>query len=153
MKTSEITVGTTYHDGKVGVRKVVAIKGQVVTYQLLSAKAEKGWSIRTGTVKNHIGTESEMMLNGFSRWAKSAHDDESAEELLNSIAARKLKLSPGELAFMESVRCECGRVLAGVHVTYDHAESRAVSGLSKKGCLIKMDGEVSITKLGAAWFA
>ncbi|RQP96545.1 hypothetical protein [Burkholderia stagnalis] len=63
----------------------------------------------------------------------------------------KVKLSPGEEYFMRSVLREAGLVSAGTRVSFDHTEGRAVSGLAKKGLLVRLDGEAQLTEAGAAW--
>lgn len=64
-----------------------------------------------------------------------------------------LKLSVGEEAFMRSVLEEAGRSPVGTLVSFDHTEGRAVSGLAKKGMVVRKSGEVEITEAGAAWLA
>ncbi|WP_157662086.1 hypothetical protein [Burkholderia ubonensis] len=64
-----------------------------------------------------------------------------------------VKLSFGEEVFMRSVLKEAGRAKAGMLVSFDHTEGRAVSGLAKKGLVVRIDRtrEVQITDAGAAW--
>lgn len=64
-----------------------------------------------------------------------------------------VKLSFGEEAFMQSVLKEAGPASAGSTVSYDHMEGRAVSGLAKKGLVVRHVGEVELTALGAAWLS
>lgn len=66
-------------------------------------------------------------------------------------APGKVKLSLGEEAFMKSVLKEAGPASAGSTVSYDHTEGRAVSGLAKKGLVLRRVGEVELTALGAEW--
>ncbi|MCK8652985.1 Lrp/AsnC family transcriptional regulator [Ralstonia insidiosa] len=65
--------------------------------------------------------------------------------------SRTVKLSVGEEAFMQSVLKEAGPASAGSSVSYDHMEGRAVSGLAKKGLVVRHVGEVELTALGATW--
>ncbi|KWB61673.1 hypothetical protein WL39_20550 [Burkholderia ubonensis] len=58
-----------------------------------------------------------------------------------------------EEIFMKSVLAEAGRAMAGMRVLFDHTEGRAVSGLAKKGLAVRLDGEVRLTDIGAAWLA
>ncbi|KVO25108.1 hypothetical protein [Burkholderia ubonensis] len=63
-----------------------------------------------------------------------------------------VKLSFGEEVFMRSVIKEARRAKAGMLVSFDHTEGRAVSGLAKKGLVVRIDRtrEVQITDAGAA---
>jgi hypothetical protein len=63
------------------------------------------------------------------------------------------KLSSGEDAFMRSVLVEAGRAHTGTLVSFDHTEGRAVSGLAKKGLVVRLGDEVRLTDVGAAWLA
>ena len=66
----------------------------------------------------------------------------------------KAKLSPGELAFMVSaLDAAGGTITAGTMINYGHTEGRAVSGLEKKGFVVRHKGEVEVTEAGAVWFA
>ncbi|KVK78151.1 hypothetical protein WJ47_17160 [Burkholderia ubonensis] len=64
-----------------------------------------------------------------------------------------IKLSFGEEAFMRAVLEEAGPAKAGRRVPFNHMEGRTVSGLAKKGFVVRLDGEVEITDVGAAWLA
>lgn len=160
MKAAEIRVGAIYHNGKEGVRKVLVIENvtnpmgdvvPVVTYQLLAAKQERGWNSKTHQMDTLIGTTLKMSLDGFAAWARSTHGEASAQDLLCDLAAGKLKLSPGELAYMNSILAEAPDATKGTCITFDHTEGRAVSGVAKKGLVLRLDGEVELTQLGAAW--
>lgn len=160
MKVSEIRVGMVYHNGKDGLRKVLAIKNvtnpmrdvvAVVQYQLLAAKQEREWDTKTQQWKTLIGTTAVMSLDGFAAWAKASHDDASAMDVMYGLQAKKLKLSPGESAFMASILAEAPDATAGTCITFNHTEGRAVYGLEKKGMVIKLDGQVEVTRLGGAW--
>jgi hypothetical protein len=70
-----------------------------------------------------------------------------------NIDTSKVKLSFGEQVFMRSVLVEAGRAEAGTLVSFDHTEGRAVSGLAKKGLVVRLAREVQITDSGAAWLA
>ncbi|ENZ78080.1 MULTISPECIES: Lrp/AsnC family transcriptional regulator [Ralstonia] len=74
-------------------------------------------------------------------------------ELGTGGARDKVKLSLGEEAFMKSVLKEAGLASAGSTVSYDHTDGRAVSGLVKKGLVLRHSGEVELTKLGAEWLS
>ncbi|WP_186157236.1 hypothetical protein [Burkholderia gladioli] len=65
----------------------------------------------------------------------------------------EVRLSFGEDAYMRSVLKEAGRITAGTLVSFDQTEGRAVSGLAKKGLVVRLDGEVQITDAGAMWLA
>lgn len=160
MKVSEIRVGLVYHNGKDGLRKVLAIKNvtnpmrdvvEVVCYQILAAKQEREWDTQAQQWKSLIGTSAVMSLDGFAAWAKSSHEEASALEVMCRLQAKKLKLSPGEKAFMESILAESAEATVGTCVSFDHTEGRAVSGLEKKGMVIRLDGQAEITNLGGAW--
>lgn len=154
MKTQEILVGRTYHDGKAGMRRVVALEGSPlkVRYVILAAKFERELN-RNNEYVSVIGQESACDLESFARWAKKGCAEGEAKGLLVSLQAAKIKLSPGEAAFMASVLKEAdGRALVeGTTVSYDHTEGRAVSGLEKKGMLRRVpSGEVEVLAHGTA---
>lgn len=160
MKVHEIRTGSIYHNGKEGVRKVLEIKDvknpmgdfvPVVTYLLLAAKAERSWNSKNQQMESLIGTSAKMSLEGFASWAKEEHGEASAEVLLCGLAAAKLKLSPGELAYMKSVFAEAPDATIGTCITFNHTEGRAVSGVAKKGLVLRRSGEVELTQLGVAW--
>jgi len=154
MKVQEIQVGRTYHDGKAGLRKVVARDGSPikVRYVILAAKVERELD-RNYEYVSIIGQESACDLESFARWAKKGYDDSEAQGLLVSLQAARIKLAPGEAAFMASILKEAdGKALAaGSTVSYNHTEGRAVAGLEKKGMLRRVHGgEVEVLAHGAA---
>lgn len=153
MNHKEIVVGGIYSDGKVGLRKVIAKRGSPieVRFIILAAKVEREY-VSGGQYQSVIGHESGCNLESFARWAKKGFDEEGGQEVLRSLQARKIKLSPGEDAYMRSVIAEAGIVGPGTTVTYDHTEGRAVGGLEKKGLLQRAPsgGEVEISLLGKA---
>ena len=63
------------------------------------------------------------------------------------------QLSFGEAAFMKAVLERTGPAQAGTLVPFDHTEGRAVSGLAKKGLVVRLNREVQVTDAGAAWLA
>ena len=157
MKVQDIQVGHSYSDGNQGLRKVMAIEGSPlrVRYEILAAKIERemGHDFMYVSV---LGQERQCDLESFARWAKSGYEREEAKRVLLGLQAAKVKLSPGEDLFLEGVLKETGwRPLdAGAHVTYDHTEGRAVSGLEKKGLLRRVGGsEVEVLPLGSARMA
>lgn len=153
MKQQEIQVGRIYHDGKAGLREVVAIEAPVgVRYRLLAAKVEQEFD-RHGVAKSVLGVESAVTLAAFAAWAKEGYDAQEGDKVLLRMRAAKIKLSPGEIAFMESVKKEMqdGPCTAGMLASYDHTEGRAVAGLEKKGLVRRFGGgEVELLALGAA---
>ena len=164
MRSSEIVVGGIYHDGKVGVREIVAIDdihspsadAPQVTYRILAAKVGQEYSYAEKKVIPVIGTESKCNLSSFSQWAKLKVAD--ADSLLTDLAARKLKLPPGEKTLMLSMSKEIdGAPAAGTVISFSFNEIRQVRGLEKKGLVTVdqprsgSDGEVTLTPLGAAW--
>lgn len=160
MKATEIRVGLVYHNGKDGLRKVLAINKvtnpmrdvvDVVSYQLLAAKQEREWDTQAQKWKPLIGTTSVMSLDGFAAWAKSSHDVESTQGIMCSMAAKKLKLSPGEKSFMASILEEAPDAKAGTCISVELGEGRATAGLEKKGLLHRLDGQIELTPLGEAW--
>lgn len=75
-----------------------------------------------------------------------------AGEAILASPAFQVALSPGEMAFMTSVLDEAGEdVGQGTMVSFDHTEGRAVSGLAKKGLVVRHKGEVELTELGTTW--
>jgi hypothetical protein len=70
---------------------------------------------------------------------------------IERLQAAKVKLSPGEAAFVESVRKELGgdKAREGTLISYDHTEGRAVAGLEKKGLVRRVcGGEIALQALG-----
>ena len=154
MKRREILVGHIYHDGKHGLREVLGEKplAGTIRYRLLASKVEREFGT-DGQPKSLIGQESEVTTNGFAAWAKVGYAAEDGHRVLLRLQAEKVKLSPGESAFMQSVivEAEGGSLAAGTRVSYDHTEGRAVAGLEKKGLLHRAGGhEVEVLPLGAA---
>lgn len=157
MKVEDIKVGGIYHDGKAAVREVLAIGANAagieqVEYRVLAAKVTQQYSYMEQRMVSVIGTTTTCHLASFAAWAKTGHSKTDCDDLMTRLAARRVKLSPGELAFMESVLDEIGNDLTpGTMLSYDHTEGRAVGGLAKKDLVVRHKGEVEVTKLGAAW--
>lgn len=154
MKPADIQVGKFYHDGKFGLREVIRIDGspREVRYKIHSAKQENEWVPSKKATVSVIGQEATVLMQSFCAWAKTAHDEADGKAVLTKIQARRIKLSTGEVAFMKSVLAECSTVpaAAGTLITFDHTEGRAVGGLQKKELVLRLDGQVEITELGAA---
>lgn len=157
MKTKEILVGGYYHDKKIGIREVVSIgkndaDTDVVEFRIISAKSAHEWDHRQGKKVSIIGTTSLCHLRAFATWAKTCLSKSECEEILLRLEARKITISPGENAFLRSVLDEVdGKVTAGLCVSTESSEKRAVTGLVKKGILTcdPEGGEVEFTDLGA----
>lgn len=164
MKSKGIQVGGFYHDGKIGIREVISIGdtfAQRVIYRILAAKVEQEYSYAEKKVVTTIGTTSECDLTSFAAWAKSHLSEIECRELLVDLTARKLRLPPGEQAFMDSVASECAGPefipKAGSTISYVFNETRQARGIEKKG-LATVDagragsgGDITLTALGAAW--
>lgn len=154
MNAQEIQVGHIYHDGKQGLRKVIAAdyRSGTVVYRLLAAKVEREFN-SAGEPISILGHTSEVTLQAFAAWAKRGYSEDEGLRFLGRLQAARIKLSPGEQAFMQSVfdEAEGGALEAGSLVSYDHTEGRAVSGLQKKGLLNRVEkGEAELSLLGAA---
>lgn len=155
MRVLDIQVGKIYYDGKDSVREVIGISspGGDVRYRRLAARQAQQWSSTEGKMISTVGSESCCRLESFAVWAKSAFDAEGGRLLLLDLRAREAKLSTGEFAFMRSAKEESGgEITTGTRIQVDHTEGRAVSGLSKKGFVIRDGSEAEVTDLGAAWF-
>jgi len=153
MKVNEIQVGKYYHDAKEGVREVLAIEGGPlrVKYKLLAAKQTQEYDYKTRAMKSRIGEIAVVSLETFASWAKSVHDQGSIEDVLLTLEAKKVKLSPGEQAFVRgALEAAEGKLEAGKRVGIDHTEGRAVAGLVKKGVVHRIGDEAEFTRLGAA---
>lgn len=159
MKVKEIEVGRFYHDNKAGVREVLAIIEEAdgntnVYFRILAAKAAQEYDSDRREMVSVLGTTYHCLVSSFSTWAKVGMDELGARALMTSMQAKKIKLPPGELAFMVSALDEVGGPLAeGLRVEIAHTEGRAVSGLEKKGLLQRdrATDEAVFTSLGAAW--
>lgn len=160
MKVSDVVVGGVYHDNKVGVREIVSIvpgsqksSDQRVTYRILSAKVEQEYSYADKKMISVIGTTASCDLASFASWAKMNVGDDAREQLLTELAAKKLRLPPGEKAFMESLGVE----YMDCPISFAFNETRQARGVEKKGLVIVKqpragsDGEVALTDLGVAW--
>lgn len=164
MKTTEIVNGGRYHDGKVGVREVLSVVGLkgaplCVTYRILAAKVEQKFSYASQKMVPTIGTDSSCDIVSFAPWAKTRLNEAECQELLVDLAAKKLRLAPGEKAFMDSVAKECTSWTpqAGSTISFSFNETRQARGVEKKGvatvsvCRAGSGGEITLTALGAAW--
>ena len=155
MKVSEIAAGNIYFNGKDSVREVLALgnNSAIVHYRLLAARQEQEWSTAAETMVSVIGREASCKIESFAAWAKEVFSHEAGQQLLLLLQAKKIKLSPGEKDYMQSALEEAGgAVTVGTHIQFDHTEGRAVSGLEKKGLVVRQKGEVEVTHLGEAWF-
>ena len=160
MKTADVVIGGVYHDGKVGVREVVSMVGDHlrVTYRILAAKVEQEYSYADKKMIPTIGTTSSCDLASFAQWAKTKLDgDGECQKLLTDLSAKKLRLAPGERAFMNSVSRAAGYPTEGTTVSYSFNETRQARGIEKKGLAAVSagrsgcGGEITLTALGAAW--
>lgn len=152
MKTHEIVVGDYYSDGKQGLRQVLSMSGQDVRYQIEAAKVEYDLSVDPGKKRSLIGSSSSMRITSFAAWAKHRISAAKGPGAALEFKARRLKLSPGEAAFMLAVLTEATDARAGTAISYDHTEGRAVGGLHRKGLTGRPEkGEVEFTELGAAY--
>lgn len=157
MKVADIKVGGFYHDGKAAVREVLAIAPdgagiERVEYRILAAKVTQEYRHAENRMVSVIGTTSSCHLASFAAWAKLGLSKADCDALLTRMAATRVKLSPGELAFMESALDEVGgEISSGTMISFDHTEGRAVGGLEKKELVVRHKGEVEVTELGAAW--
>lgn len=155
MKVSEIKAGCIYFNGKDSVREVFAMgnNSSIVHYRLLAARQEQEWSSDAKAMVSVIGKAAACKIESFATWAKESFSPEGGQQLLVRLQAKKIKLSPGEKAFMQSAAVEAGGVgKVGTHIQFNHTESRAVGGLEKKGLVVRHKGEVEVTPLGEAWF-
>lgn len=161
MKADEIQVGGTYHDGKQGVREVVAIDGAAlrVTYRILAAKVEQEYSYAERRMVSLVGTDAGCDLASFARWAKVRVPDAERGVLLADLALKKVRLAPGETAFMASIADEFKdgefSPRAGASVSLPFNETRSARSVERKGLLSvsAQGGEVTLTLLGARWIA
>lgn len=158
MKASEIKVGGFYHDGKLGVREVISIEPfdatYRVTYKILAAKVMQEYSYAEQKVVSVVGNTTSCTLISFAAWAKKSMTAEECADLLKIMEARRIKLSPGELAVMNSLLNEVGSedIRTGCMFSINPTENRAVAGLEKKGLVMRDSEEMEITQLGEAWF-
>lgn len=167
MKASSIEIGGIYHDGKLGVREIVAIDGAPgcgdtrITYRILAAKVEQEYSHAKKAMVSLIGVTSKCDLASLAAWAKDKVPLDEKDMLLATLAATKLRLPPGEAAFMASVAKEFDDefpIKTGVSVSFKFNETRQARGIEKKGlATVGMaapgagGGEIVLTELGAAW--
>lgn len=161
MKISGIYAGGFYHDNKLAVREVLCINQghngtQTLQYRILSAKVAQEYNPTLKQMVSVIGSTVECNVSSFASWAKVCLTKQECKRLLLTLSARKIKLSPGEQAFMDAARTEVGGpIIAGLCISIDHTEGRAVSGLAKKGLVLRESkgSEAEFTELGAEWAA
>lgn len=151
MNINEIQPDMYFHDGKQGLRYVTAINNDDVTYELAWAVARNDWDAKQQKSVSILGQQFTIKLASFAAWAQTAYSPSEGEMLRDKLKAKSIKLSVGELAYMEDVLKEGGQLVAGSVVSFDHTEGRACAGLAKKGLVVRLKNEVEITPLGAAW--
>lgn len=166
MKIDSIHAGSIYYDGKLGVREVVSLDGAAgcgdtkVAYRILAAKVENEYSHAKRAMVSLIGSTYKCELASFAAWAKIAVPAGQKAALLADLAAKKVRLAPGEARFMASVGESFDRefpLKAGAAVSFNSRETRTVRGIEKKGLVaVKMGppgagGEIALTELGVAW--
>lgn len=157
MKREELEPGWFYSDGKDGVRELISVDRHggdqdQVTYRLLWAKVTLSYCSLQARMVSCLGSTVTCQMGSFAAWAKSRMNREECDALLMRLKARRVKLSPGERAFMDSALQEAaGSIPAGTLISVDLTEGRAVGGLERKGLLVRRPGEAEFTALGAAW--
>lgn len=149
MKVTDVQAGRFYHDGKQGVREVLTIEQDQVRYRMLAAKQTQAYDHRQKTMVPLLNTESSMTLGAFAAWAKTSHVRETIDAVLLDLQARALKLSPGELAFLQPALS--GAFGPGATLAVSHTDGRAVAGLAKKGLVTREGAVATLTVLGGAW--
>lgn len=154
MRTAEIAVGKIYYDGKDSLRKVVqvTIETKEVLYLLLAARQEQEWDDNSKSMISTIGREIACKLESFAAWAKKSYTNDQGLALLLELKAKKIKVAPGEKAFLHAVLATTGNVLSdNTRVSFASADSRAVAGLERKGVLLRENGEAEFTDLGTTF--
>ncbi|MBN3729491.1 hypothetical protein [Burkholderia sp. Tr-20390] len=98
-----------------------------------------------------------LVNNGTLAWAcyragqtQRLLDDDSSRKV---VAHAEVKLSPGEQTFMSSLRKTLGALPVGSNVPFTHMDGRAVSGLAKKGFLVRTGHGATLLQPGADWLA
>lgn len=158
MKVSEICAGDILYDGKSGVRQVLSIgKDDAgidrVEYGILAAKMEMAYEPISGRVKTIIGTTSSCHLPSLATWAKKKLKGSELDEVLLSLQAEKIKLSPKESVLMTEFVDEIGgdfsMLKTGLNISLNDTDIRAAKGLAKKGVVVvDNDHSVSFTEMG-----
>ena len=163
MKAAEIEVGGIYYDGKTGVREVLSKEGAPVRveYKILAAALERQYSYGEKRMVSLIGSTSSSTFQSFAAWAKQRiQTAEACAELLAALQAKRLKLAPGETAFMNSIAAKFGsdsQPNAGSEVSFEFTETRSAQNVAKKGLATVhkgtpgAGGTIILTALGAAW--
>lgn len=151
---NDIIPGQLYFDDKDGLREVVALldNDSLVQYRVLAARQERRWSYALDAWCSLIGQEISCTRAAFAAWAKVALSAEAGAALLLELQAGKIKLSPAERLYLLAAQTTAGFAGLGARLPIKHTEGRAISGLAKKGLLVRVAGEASVTALGAAWF-
>ncbi|MBR8426178.1 hypothetical protein [Burkholderia cenocepacia] len=105
-------------------------------------------------------------LIGNGTWAWACYRAGQTQRLLDDDGARTdddasskaearadVKLSLGEQKFMSSLSKTLGALPVGSNVPFTHMDGRAVSGLTKKGFLVRTGHGATLLQPGADWLA
>lgn len=163
MKKTSIATGHCYHETMFGVRRVDDLREQAdgkteVLYTVLAARQEQQYDYKTGRMQPVVGTSSRCELPSFANWARVDVPAAEVDALVLRLRAQRMRLTPGERLFMDSVAREIHGAPPetshiGTHVTFEAAERNSVRGLARKGLLEVVGndasgGEVRLLALG-----
>lgn len=160
MKVADIKAGGIYHDGKLGIREITRVTAGAqrsqdrVEYRILAAKVTQEYSYAEKQMMPVIGTTATCTVASFAAWAKVSLSAEACATLLTELAAAKLKLTPGEVAYLTALAAQVtSAALSGAKVQLVASDSRRpVTGLTNKGLLVcHPDNVLELTSLAAAW--
>lgn len=152
-----LNVGHVYSDGKLGLRKLIAIRQDnqgcdIAEYELLAAKQEKAWG--ANGYESLIGEVSSCLPSSFLAWAKKEMTPEEGTEFLAELKAKRAKWSPTEQEFLENFAetVSISDLKAGYSGVIPDGTNRVARALSKKGVLVIEAESVSftLTSLGVA---
>lgn len=153
MRVKDIVVGGVYHDGKMGVRKVLSIARDDagmdrVRYSIMESKVRHSFDHRVGKMVSIIGNESSCHLTSFATWAWRQISTSEYKQIQVSLEAGRTKLTPGEQKFLLDL---ANPIYEGSRIQAPSTYKRTLSGLEKKGLLVLVEpsGEVEFTALGA----
>lgn len=154
MKTKDIEAGFFYGDKKLGLREVLSIVGDQVFYRVLSAKMEKEYCPDSRKMVSTLG-DSNCLLPSFATWSKEKFSRVEAEKQLCKIKALRVKLSPAQVSFLESLSKEFSlSEMPSETASIDGLSGKELSvakKLSEKGFFLIESDSVNFTGVGLAW--
>lgn len=132
MKKADIVTGSTYFDGKNGVRYVDSIVDGSVMFTILAAKQEQEYNSESKSMQSVIGTKGQSLSQSFASWASVKVNDDKVQFLIHALKAQRTKFSPLEVLLLKEL-AQKDLESAEWIFNYTTDQKRVVTGLDKKG--------------------